>query len=102
MHELECFETQKKYSQLIFEDLIMILLNFFIFSEILNTPKITEDLGIEGSKVLMQFTTTALSIINAAGMLSLESYGLGENFVEYLMRSMQGKLDWIPYNRKIR
>ena len=50
----------------------------------------------------MQFATTFLSIINAAGMLSLESWGLGEVFIEYLMRSMRAKLDWVPYHRKIR
>ena len=100
MHEIECFETQKKYSQLIFEDLMMILLNFLMVTKILNTPKLGEN--IKGSSVALSFATTLASIFNAGGMLCLESYGLGENFIEYLMRSMQGKLDWIPYSRNIR
>ena len=47
MHEMECFETQKKYSQLLFEDFVMFLLNLLIFAEVLNIPlfKKSEDGG---------------------------------------------------------
>ena len=46
MHEIECFETQKKYSQLVFEDFLMISLNLFMFLSILNVPQLTKEMDL--------------------------------------------------------
>lgn len=34
--------------------------------------------------------------------LKIESRGLQEVFVEYLMMNMKAKMSWVPYARKIR
>lgn len=57
-YEKENFKQQTKYSQLIFEDLLMLILDALIFSGVLRVPKI----NIMGKSVLLQVASTVLSI----------------------------------------
>ena len=44
---------------------------------------------------------TAFKFLTTCVNLWIESHGLNENFIEYLMLSVKAKLDWVPYGHQI-
>jgi hypothetical protein len=100
-YEVESFEKQKKHTQLIFEDIIMLTLNALIFSKVLDVPIISEK-NLKNTPFLMQVTTTIISFITTCFALYIESRGLEEPFMEFIMTSVKAKQDWVPHGDKIR
>ena len=100
-YEVESFEKQKKHTQLIFEDTIMLTLNFLIFMQILDVPIITEE-NLDKKPFYLQLASTILSIITTCVSLKIESKGLDEPFLEFIMTSVKAKQDWVPHGEKIR
>lgn len=100
-NELDNFEKQKKYIQVIFEDFLMVLLQLFIHLEILNVPKI-KSAGPSGSETYQSLATTAFSIFSTMLQLAMESKGFHEHPCEYIMLSMKAKQDWVPFGSLIK
>ena len=44
---------------------------------------------------------TLIKFVNSLLMLAIESQGLNETFIEYLMLSVKAKLDWVPFGNQI-
>lgn len=100
-YEVESFEKQKKHTQLLFEDLLMLVLNFFIFAEILVVPILSEK-TIDKKPFYLQVASTCMSILTTSLSLLIESHGLDEPFLEFIMTSVKAKQDWVPHGEKIR
>ena len=79
----------------------MLLLNLLIATQILNVP-ILKDETIDKKPIYLQFATTVLSIITTCLSLLIESRGLSEPFMEFIMTSVKAKQDWVPHGDKIR
>lgn len=100
-YEVESFEKQKKHTQLLFEDSLMLLLNAFIYYEVLDIPILKES-GIDKKPLYFQVITTIISFVTTSLSLWIESRGLGEDFLEFIMTSVKAKQDWVPHGEKIR
>lgn len=98
--EIDSFEKQKKHTQLLFEDFLMLTLNVFIFFKWINVPILDDKLST--GPIVAQCVTTVISIITTAVSLWIESNGLKENFIEYVMTSIKAKQDWVPFGYKVR
>ena len=68
--------------------------------DILNVPKIHKKL--KGSVIMAQFATTFSSIFFALLTLYIESNGLKEKLIEYVMLSLKAKQDWVPYGNRLK
>lgn len=81
-----------------FEDLTMLILNLCMFTGLIQVPLINSS-----SQILMQqFASTSISFVFKTVRLFLESEGLKEDFIMYLMQSMKAKLLWVPYSQLIK
>ena len=50
----------------------------------------------------MQLGSTTASILSATITLWIESKGLKEQFLEYVMLSVKAKQDWVPFGNQIK
>ena len=78
----------------------MLLLNLSILSGFLNVKFSGKELSIW--PVLLQFATTSMSVFVTCFTLYLESKGLDEYLIEFIMTSVKAKQDWVPFGNKIR
>jgi hypothetical protein len=95
-YEIESFKKQSKYTQLIFEDLLMIVLDAFVILGVFSVPLMTSG-NFSGGILLMQIGSTSLSIYTALNDLFFWSDALGEDRLEYLLFCLKAKQNWIPY-----
>lgn len=73
----------------------MVALNLAIWSRFIYIPIIEHSLT--HYTLLAQMLTTALSIVSTCANLYMESRGLQENLLEYIMTSVKAKQDWVPF-----
>lgn len=75
---------------MIFEDIIMLTLNVLIATQVLDVPILKEE-KIDKKPIYLQFATTLLSIVTTCISLSIESKGLSEPLMEFIMTSVKAK-----------
>ena len=75
---------------MIFEDLMMILLDFLVVVGVFSVPKLTEEF-FTGGTLLMQMGSTAMSIYMTLSDLFFMSDALGEYRLEYLLICLKAK-----------
>lgn len=97
-YELDSYERQKKYTQVIFEDLLMLILQLLIYTSVLDVPHL-HDFAQSGRIVFYSFVMTLVSIFSTAFTLWIESKELHEGFIEYIMFSLNAKQDWVSYGQ---
>ena len=51
--------------------------------------------------LILSLTTTVLSIVSNVINLFIESHGLKEHWLEFIMLSMKAKQDWVPYGNSL-
>lgn len=95
-YELYNFKSQKKFTQTIFEDSMMILLDSILLSGVLSAPVVTKSFINEGV-LFWQVLTTCASLYFRIKNLIFESNALNEEFSEYLLVCLKGKQGWIPF-----
>lgn len=101
--EVDTFEKQKMYTQVLFEDLPMIFLQALICFEILKVPGLKNDILKSGSHTTLYWSIfmSIYSILTNFLSLIIESRGLNEYWMEFIMLTMRAKQDWVPYGSKI-
>ena len=67
----------------------MLVMDIFIFTGVLNVPIFKKN--IPKSIIIQQFVSTMISIISATAKMWMESTGLEENIMEYIMLSLKAK-----------
>ena len=99
--ELDNFEKQKKYTQVLFEDTFLLVLQIGIGLGIFNVPKITNKKYRKESYsfliLLASGLVTLFSMITTAFSMIVESNGLKEKKLSYIMLSLKAKSDWVPF-----
>jgi len=79
--EIESFEKQKKHTQLLFEDAIMLSLNIAIFSGLLHVPILETESNMSWWPIILQVFSTIMSILFTCLSLWFEARGMKEKFV---------------------
>ena len=100
--ELGAFQKQKRYTQVLYQDSIMLVLQIIIFSNILKVPEVLTENEFQGTSLMGSFWTTVISIINFWYVLWAESRGLREHVTDYILLSMIAKQNWLPYGNKLK
>ena len=77
--ELDTFEKQKKFTQVLFEDMVMLVLYGMIQFKYLNVKELSNRRNFEGNILFFSFLTTIYSITTMLFTLFYESRGLKEN-----------------------
>ena len=94
--EIENFKQQSKFTQMIFEDLVMILLDVLVVTGVFNLPGV-KDINKDANILLLQIGTTSLSLFTVLSQLFFQSKALRENELEYLLVCLKAKQSWIPF-----
>lgn len=98
MNEFEIlnFKQQSKFTQMIFEDVLMLVLDALIIFGFFNVPKITHR-GLNGKTLLTQLGSSCVSIFTAYSTLAYQSKTLHEDKFEYILVCMKARQGWIPF-----
>lgn len=103
--ELDNFEKQKKYTQVLFEDTLMFMLQVGIGTGFLRVPRINDpkyNKDNNGFTILVvSGLVTVWSIVQTAFSMIIESKGLKEKKIQYIMLSLKAKSDWVPFGYKL-
>ena len=75
---------------MIFEDLMMLLLDFLVVIGVFKIPKLTQK-NFSESTLFIQIGSTSLCIYTALVDLFFQSDALGENRLEYLLVCLKAK-----------
>lgn len=80
----------------------MILLDVLIYTHAIKVPAIQDSQWKDSHILKMQLISTSASMFSALIAIKIESLGLREYFLEYLMLSVKAKQDWVPFGNQIK
>ena len=75
----------------------MLVFNGLLVAGFIKVP----ELDMNGRLFLISFTSTIFSFVSTILTLKIESNGIKENWLEYMLISVKAKQNWVPFGSAI-
>eukprot|EP01083_Nonionella_stella_P064687 168852_1 len=94
----EGFKRQKSVSQILFETIPQVTLQVLLELDVIPGKHLA---GITSRDLQISIATAVFNFVIQISKLYCESVAVNEQFVEYCLTSMMGRVSWVPFRLKV-